>query len=338
MSTNPHSDDKRLLELLERWQSGDFTRADEQELQSLADSDEFRREAVAGFWAFPESDHAVYLASIRSRLHKRNDGGIRVSMPKLMAAIAAMGLLVLAVVWLIPGSKETSPLAQESLPRPVEQQPIASNLPVPETKDEEIRSPENHSVARSMSKTAGGQQSAVMDAGPSANNIASEASSSPAPAVMNKQEEVADKMLAAKPVVKETEYSKAMDDQSDVDLKPGNAAAPARSEAMGSAQAKDSMKKKVQAAGNTAQPAGGWNKFQDYLRRNARLPEAARQNNISGTIRLKFRLDDQNQATDFIILRSLGFGCDEEAIRLIKAYNWQGGSTEALTLDVPFVR
>ena len=74
MSSNPYNKDKRLLELLEQWQTGQFTRADEQELQTLTDSDEFRREAVEGFWALPEADHATHLASIRERLRRRTGG------------------------------------------------------------------------------------------------------------------------------------------------------------------------------------------------------------------------------------------------------------------------
>jgi TonB family protein len=68
------------------------------------------------------------------------------------------------------------------------------------------------------------------------------------------------------------------------------------------------------------------------------LPEAARQNNVSGSVRLKFRLDVNNQPIDFQIVRSLGYGCDEEAIRLVKAFTWQYGSEQELTVEVPFVR
>ena len=49
-------------------------------------------------------------------------------------------------------------------------------------------------------------------------------------------------------------------------------------------------------------------------------------------------VDENNQPIDFQILRSLGFGCDEEAMLLVKAYPWQRGSDPELTLDVSFVR
>ncbi|MDO8365511.1 MAG: energy transducer TonB, partial [Saprospiraceae bacterium] len=141
----------------------------------------------------------------------------------------------------------------------------------------------------------------------------------------------------AEPQARAGEY-RAKREQDDEHIAAGKAAA--RSEAMkkAAAPAKDFQKQKIPASANTSQPAGGWSNFQEYLRRNARLPEAARQNNVSGVVRLKFRLDENNQATDFQTLRSLGYGCDEEAVRLVKAYKWLRGNDPELTIDVSFVR
>ena len=78
--------------------------------------------------------------------------------------------------------------------------------------------------------------------------------------------------------------------------------------------------------------------LEDYLRRNARLPEAARQNNISGYVQVSIRLNKRKKVVDTQVLRSLGFGCDEAAVSLIKAYDWRDFSKDTLTVDVPFVR
>lgn len=78
--------------------------------------------------------------------------------------------------------------------------------------------------------------------------------------------------------------------------------------------------------------------LEDYLRRNARLPEAARQNNISGYVKVSFRLDRQRRVTDFKVLRPLGYGCDEAAQSLLKAYNWRDFTQDTVMVEVPFVR
>ena len=340
VSTNPYNDDKRLLELLERWHSGDFSRANEQELQALTDSDEFRRETVAGFWSMPETDHVSHLASLRERLRKRNGGGRIVAFPQILAAVAAISAVVLAVIWLIPGAQKPEATSQQETQMATENQPIASVQPEEKKVVEEVGGKGAPQLDRLDKSAQSKPSSPVMDASPAASGAASELASSP-PAEISRKEESVDKKIAAKPEASEAEFSSAKTEQDDVEAgPPGNAAT--RSEAMkkapASAKAKDASKQKVPAAVRASQPVGGWNKFQEYLRRNARLPEAARQNNVSGSVRLKFRLDDNNQPIDFQTLRPLGFGCDEEAIRLVKAYTWQRGSDPELMLDVSFVR
>ncbi|MBC7777865.1 MAG: energy transducer TonB [Phycisphaerae bacterium] len=342
MSTNPHNDDKRLLELLERWQSGDFSRAHEQELQALTDSDEFRRETVEGFWSLPETDHAAHLASLRARLRKRTGGGRIVAFPQILAAVAAISVLVLAVIWLIPSSEKSATMSPEAAQEPLENQPIASNLPEGKSADEEMNPSSVPKLDRLDKSVQSSPPSSIMDASPVASGAASEVANATPPELS--AEEAADKkpekIVAAKPSASEDEYAKAKVAQDDDSFAPGNAASrsEAKKEEAAPSKAKDAMKKRPSAEASPSQPTGGWDKFQDYLRRNARLPEAARQNNVSGSVQLKFRLDTNNQAIDFQILKSLGYGCDEEAIRLVKAYSWQRGSDPELTLDIPFVR
>ncbi len=337
MSTNPYNDDRRLLELLERWQSGDFSRADERELLSLTESDAFRRETVEGFWALPETDHAMHLAILRTRFRNRIGAAKRVVFPQILAAIAAVSLLVLAVIWLLPNAEKTAQIAQQEAPKPIENQPIASTFPDISTNSEESGNQEWAKLDR-ISKTGQGKAAAPnLDNGPAASTAAPEVASSP-PELRN-DELAADKMVREKPSDPEPEYKIAADEQDDVDLKPGNAArSEAKKETLPPAPTKDAKKMKAASSTDNSQPLGGWSNFQDYLRRNARLPEAARQNNVSGSVRLKFRLDDNNQPMDFQILKALGYGCEEEAIRLVKAYSWQLGKSPEVTLDVPFIR
>jgi outer membrane biosynthesis protein TonB len=344
MSTNPYYDDKRLLELLERWQSGDFTRADEQELQSLADSDEFRREAVEGFWSLPEADHSQHLAALRERLRNQSGHGRRAFLPQFYMAAAAVFLLVLAVVWLFPSQDKMAPMAEkEAAPAaPPAEQPIASNLPELKSSEPEASrgyaSPALDKMSRSVA--ADNQPTGLFESGPAASDAATEVASAPPAPVQNQEGAVMDEVIVSMPPARQSDTEMTQDASEEVDMIQGNSAprAKSRKEYADASKAMDPMKKKASALASESAPADGWDHFQDYLRKNARLTEAARQNNITGKVRVRFQLDSSNQPGNFQIIQSLGYGCDEEAIRLIKAYSWQRGKNPEATVDVPFIR
>jgi len=65
-------------------------------------------------------------------------------------------------------------------------------------------------------------------------------------------------------------------------------------------------------------PVKGYSDFRTYMRSNLRYPEAARKNKIEGNVRVEFWVNADSTLSDFTIRKSLGYGCDEEAIRLIK--------------------
>lgn len=341
MATNPYNDDKRMLELLERWQSGDFSRANEQELQALTDSDEFRRETVEGFWALPETDHAKHLASLRDRLRRRGGGGRTIPLVQVISAVAAIGLLVLAVVWLLPTNESSVPASETAAQKSIENQPIASNIPeqsnnAPQTAGKRENSQAGPGGSAIQSKPGSPRLDALSEGSGTADEIAAAP-----PTVVTGEEANKDVAIQGYSSVPEKQVpapQKAMEDKmDDLEEAPGSLATRSEPEQkMG--KAKDATKKKTAPGAQNSQPAGGWTAFREYLRRNARLPEQARQNNVSGTVRLKFRLDNQNQPVDFETLQSLGFGCDQEAIRLVKSYSWQRGADPEITLDIPFVR
>ena len=72
------------------------------------------------------------------------------------------------------------------------------------------------------------------------------------------------------------------------------------------------------AATTTPSPKRGFKRFKKYLHKKMRYPESAAQNNVEGTVTLSFRIDAGGKPTDIAVLESLGFGCDAEAIRLLK--------------------
>ncbi|HHP7242802.1 MAG TPA: energy transducer TonB [Cyclobacteriaceae bacterium] len=65
-------------------------------------------------------------------------------------------------------------------------------------------------------------------------------------------------------------------------------------------------------------PTIGWDNYKKYLEENLQYPQEAIKNGISGTVKLSFVVKPDGTFENLRIKKSLGFGCDEEALRLIK--------------------
>lgn len=69
---------------------------------------------------------------------------------------------------------------------------------------------------------------------------------------------------------------------------------------------------------DAAHPVNGNREFKKYLETNLRYPEEALSKKIQGRVIVEFTVNYDNTLSDFNIIRSIGSGCDEELIRLIK--------------------
>jgi TonB family protein len=67
-----------------------------------------------------------------------------------------------------------------------------------------------------------------------------------------------------------------------------------------------------------AEPAGGRKAYKQYLAENLRYPEQALNNSVEGRVTVQFTIEPTGKMTDFKILKGLGYGCEEEVIRLIQ--------------------
>ncbi len=67
-----------------------------------------------------------------------------------------------------------------------------------------------------------------------------------------------------------------------------------------------------------AEPQGGRDAFEKYLEQKLHYPETALDNKIEGKVTIQFTVSQSGDLLDFQILKGLGYGCDEEVIRLIK--------------------
>lgn len=66
---------------------------------------------------------------------------------------------------------------------------------------------------------------------------------------------------------------------------------------------------------------GGGEKLGKYIADNLKYPRQARSRNIRGLVVISFIVCKDGYLRDIKIQKGLGFGCDEEAIRLIAAMN-----------------
>ncbi len=69
----------------------------------------------------------------------------------------------------------------------------------------------------------------------------------------------------------------------------------------------------------SAEPAKGWQHLQKYLTGSMRYPRRARDRGIEGTVYISFTVDKDGKIKDVAVEKGLGYGCDEEAIRVVSA-------------------
>jgi TonB family protein len=67
-----------------------------------------------------------------------------------------------------------------------------------------------------------------------------------------------------------------------------------------------------------AEPAGGRKAYDNYLENSLRYPVEALTNKIKGKVTVKFTVRTDGGLDEFSVVKSLGHGCDEEVLRLVK--------------------
>lgn len=75
-----------------------------------------------------------------------------------------------------------------------------------------------------------------------------------------------------------------------------------------------------------AMPVGGMTAFYKYLQENVRYPAVARRNGVEGKVMVQFVVGKDGTISEVKVLRGIGAGCDEEAVRVMeKAPRWNAG-------------
>lgn len=71
---------------------------------------------------------------------------------------------------------------------------------------------------------------------------------------------------------------------------------------------------------------GGEQALYDFLRKNIRYPQAAKDSNIQGKVYVTFVVEKDGTITNLKVLRDIGGGCGEEALRVLRMMpQWKPG-------------
>ena len=82
---------------------------------------------------------------------------------------------------------------------------------------------------------------------------------------------------------------------------------------------------------------GGQAAFVKYLSRNLRYPESAIDRSVQGKVLISFIIEKDGQLSNIRILRGIGAGCDEEAIRVLqRSPKWKPGMQNKQNVRVAY--
>lgn len=81
---------------------------------------------------------------------------------------------------------------------------------------------------------------------------------------------------------------------------------------------------------------GGDRAMFEFLQHNIRYPEAARREEIQGKVYVQFVVTANGEADNVHIIRGIGGGCDEEAMRVVKLMQWEPATFCGKWIDVKY--
>lgn len=85
-------------------------------------------------------------------------------------------------------------------------------------------------------------------------------------------------------------------------------------------------------------PKDGMKVFYEYISTNLKYPEEAKKSGIEGKVFIEFVVDENGKLTNIKAVRGIGAGCDEEAIRVLKAApNWNPAKIVDMAVKVRMI-
>ena len=83
---------------------------------------------------------------------------------------------------------------------------------------------------------------------------------------------------------------------------------------------------------------GGDQAMMDFVAKNVQYPQEAKDKEISGRVLVSFVIEKDGSITDVKVVKGIGGGCDEEAVRVVKAMpKWKPGMDKGNPVRVHYV-
>ena len=83
---------------------------------------------------------------------------------------------------------------------------------------------------------------------------------------------------------------------------------------------------------------GGEQKLMEYVGKNIKYPQIARETGVQGRVYVNFVVEPDGSVSNVSVLRGIGGGCDEEAIRVVKSMpKWKPGKQRGKAVRVSYM-
>jgi periplasmic protein TonB len=86
-----------------------------------------------------------------------------------------------------------------------------------------------------------------------------------------------------------------------------------------------------------AEPVGGYEGFYSIIRKNLKYPRQAQRMDVQGKVTVEFIVNRDGVPSDFKIIRGIGAGCDEEAMRVLALTKWNPGKQRGKPVRVKMI-
>jgi periplasmic protein TonB len=85
------------------------------------------------------------------------------------------------------------------------------------------------------------------------------------------------------------------------------------------------------------EPVNGYKSFYDLLNKNIKYPRQASSIGTEGKVFVEFIVNRNGEASDLKIIRGIGSGCDEEAMRVLALTKWEPGKQRGKPVRVKMI-
>ena len=85
-------------------------------------------------------------------------------------------------------------------------------------------------------------------------------------------------------------------------------------------------------------PEGGYEGFYKLLSKNMKYPKLARRNETQGKVFVEFAVGKSGEVTNMKVIKGIGDGCDEEAMRVLMLAKWKPGKQRGIPVNVRMVQ